>query len=216
MTPQQAPAQQADWKLDTPPETPVQVALDVIALAAPLVRASRGADGTWLFAGPTDPGDEIQTTLLSAVVSAWPHVAGVPNLDAGTSATWQWSDHGWSTGLPCDCGNCPDPRGHDISAQDWPVELDAEAETWVELAALEGRVPLSDLRRNEFGVAISGPGTHQRSEDDVTTVPLISIVRRWPHTILALRALQPGRGMRWRPEMLNWQEYELLLPQRTS
>lgn len=216
MTPQTPANQPRNWKLDTPPETPVQVAHDVIALAAPLVRASRDADGTWLFAGPVDPGEEVQTTMLSAVVSAWPHVAGVPTLTAGGTAIWQWAEHGWSTGVDCRCGTCTDPHAADIAADDWPVELDAESDTWVELAALEGRVPLSDLRRNEYGVAISGPGTHQRSEDDVTTVPMISIVRRWPHTILALRALQPGRGMRWRPEVLNWQEYELLVPQPQS
>jgi hypothetical protein len=201
------------WKLNASPDTAVRVAHDVIALAAPLVRVSRDAAGNWLFGGPTDPAADVQTTVLSAVVEAWPHVAGLPAMAPGGTAVWLWAEHGWSTGVDCKCGRCGDPEPADIDESCWPRQLAPDADTWVELAALEGRVPLSDLRCNEYGVAVSGAGTHQRSEDEVAMLPMISVVRRWPHTVLALCALQPGRGMWWRPDALHWQEYELLVPQ---
>ncbi len=38
-------------------------------------------------------------------------------------------------------------------------------------------------------------------------VALANVIRRWPHTMQALRTVREGYGMRWNSEELNWHEY---------
>ena len=201
------PAMNTDWKLKTPPETEVRVDEDVLSLRAPLVRVHRDDEGTWSFDGPGADRKPAKTTLLGAVVGAWPHVAALSNLDTGGTAVWLWKQHGWSGEFECTCGNCEQPVATDIDRSSWPEDLQPHHVVSVEKAALSGEVPLTDIIDTPGGTALLGPGDHRRTADLMTPVALANVVRRWPHTMQALRSLQKGRGMRWNPENLNWHEY---------
>lgn len=196
-----------EWKLDTQPETEVRVGEDVLALRAPLVRVHRDASGTWSFDGPGTTPRPGKKTLLGAVVGAWPHVAGLSNLDADSVAVWSWQKHGWSTDIECPCGECDRPVPADLDRRSWPSELDPDHLVGVEQTALSGQVGLTEIVSTSDGIAFLGPGQYRRTKEQMTTVALANAIRRWPHTMQALRALTAGRGMRWDANALNWNEY---------
>ena len=197
----------SEWKLNTPPDAEVHVDTDVLALRAPLVRVRRDDAGTWSFTGPAADPRPTKRTVLSAVVGAWPHVSALTDLESGGGAVWSWTKHGWAGEFECTCGNCEQPVATDIDRKSWPEELQPHNVVSVEKAALSGEVPLTDIIDTPGGTALLGPGDHRRTADLMTPVALANVVRRWPHTMQALRSLQKGRGMRWNPENLNWHEY---------
>lgn len=197
------------WKLDTPPDTQVQVDEEVLTLRAPLVAAHRDPVGGWVFNGP-GANHRTRTTLLEAVVHAWPHVAGLNDLPPGATATWSWRHHGWTSEAGCRCGSCNQAVPTDIDHSTWPADLDPEALLSVEKSTLTGQTELTDIVATPGGTALLGPGDHHRTSDQMTHVATANALRRWPHTMQALRALQDARGMRWNPEELNWQEYVLV------
>jgi hypothetical protein len=201
------PAMNTDWKLTTPPESAVRVDAEVLAMRAPLVRVHRDDEGTWSFEGPSATGRESKQTKLQAVVGAWPHVAALSELDAGTAVVWSWRQHGWAAEFECECGNCEQPVAGDIDRQSWPSELQPHTIISVEQVALSGQRPLTDIISTPGGIAMLGPGDHRRTVDLMTPVALANVIRRWPHTVQAMRVLQENRGMRWNPDGLNWHEY---------
>jgi hypothetical protein len=203
------PAMNTDWKLNTPPESEVHVDADVLAMRAPLVRVHRDDEGTWSFDGPGHNPRPSKKTMLSAVVGAWPHVAALSDLETGGAAVWSWKQHGWASEFECKCGNCEQPVAADIDRNSWPAELQPHTILSVEQAALSGQVSLTDIISTPGGIALLGPGDHRRTADLMAPVALANAIRRWPHTMQALRALKEGRGMRWNPEGLNWHEYVL-------
>ncbi|GAA0538272.1 hypothetical protein GCM10011581_05240 [Saccharopolyspora subtropica] len=196
-----------DWKLTTPPESEVHVDTDVLAMRAPLVRVHRDDEGTWSFDGPGQAPRPSKKTVLSAVVGAWPHVAALSDLDRGGAVVWSWKHHGWASEFACRCGNCEQPVATDIDRGSWPSDLQPHIIVNVEQAALSGQVSLTDMISTPGGIALLGPGDHRRTADVMTPVALANVIRRWPHTMQALRALKEGRGMRWNPENLSWHEY---------
>ncbi|KEI43324.1 hypothetical protein GU90_16290 [Saccharopolyspora rectivirgula] len=202
------PAMNTAWRLKSPPEEPVQVDRDVLAMRAPLVRVCRDGRGSWAFQGPGQPPKPTQQTTLGAVVGAWPHVAALAGLGHGDAAVWSWRQHGWAAET-CECGNCDPPVASDIDRGSWPAELQPHRLVSVEKAALTGQVPLTDIIDTPDGIALLGPGDHRRTADLMAPVAMANVIRRWPHTMHALRALQEGRGMRWNPEGLNWHEYRV-------
>lgn len=197
------------WKLDTPPEAEVRVDEDVLALRAPLVCVYRDSGGAWFFDGPGATPRPSRTTMLSAVVNAWPHVAGLSGLDSGDSAVWSWRRHGWSSESDCHCGSCVQPTPSDLDRNTWPAELNPEGLISVEKVALTGQVELTDIVSTPGGTALLGPGDHRRTSDLMTRVATANVLRRWPHAMQALRSLNDGRGMRWNISDLNWHEYVL-------
>jgi len=201
------PAMNTEWKLKTPPEAEVHVDEDVLAMRAPLVRVHRDDQGAWSFDGPGRPPKPAKKTMLSAVVGAWPHVAALSDLDTGCAAVWSWRQHGWASEFECRCGNCEQPVAADIDRTSWPSELQPHTIVSVEQAALSGQIPLTDIISTPGGIALLGPGDHRRTADLMAPVALANVVRRWPHTMQALRALREGRGMRWNEKGLNWHEY---------
>ncbi|APU13035.1 MULTISPECIES: hypothetical protein [Actinoalloteichus] len=198
------------WKLTTSPTTEVQVAEDVVALRAPLVRVARNEDGVWSFFGPGETDGPTRATTLGGVVDAWPHVAGLSDLRTGTTAVWHWGQHGWAVGGGCTCGQCGEPQAADIDRQVWPDDVPPNRPVLVEKSVLSGQTPLTDLRGESGNTIVLGPGEQQRQADEMVAIAIVDVVRRWPHTLHALRALQEGRGMEWNAEALNWQEYELV------
>ncbi len=205
-----AMSENTHWKLATSPTTEVQVAEDVVALKAPLVRVDRDEDGTWSFFGPGSDETSTRSTTLGGVVDAWPHVAGLTDLNNGSSAVWHWAQHGWAVGGGCTCGQCSDPVAADLDRQSWPDALPPNRPVLVERRVLSGEVRLSDLRQEDGNLLVLGPGEQQRTAEEMVAIAIVDVVRRWPHSMHALRALQEGRGMEWNPEALNWQEYELV------
>ncbi|SDW66117.1 hypothetical protein SAMN05216215_1004276 [Saccharopolyspora shandongensis] len=203
------PAMNTDWKLNTPPESEVNVDADVLAMRAPLVRVHRNDEGTWSFDGPGRNPRPSKKTMLSAVVGAWPHVAALSDLDTGGAAVWSWKQHGWASEFKCECGSCEQPVAADIDRNSWPAELQPHSILSVEQVALSGQAPLTDIISTPGGIALLGPGDHRRSADLMTPIALANVIRRWPHTMQALRALKEGRGMRWNQQQLNWHEYVL-------
>ncbi|MER7010896.1 hypothetical protein ABT324_05655 [Saccharopolyspora sp. NPDC000359] len=197
------------WKLNAPPESEVHVDADVLAMRAPLVRVHRDDTGTWSFDGPGKEPRPSKKTLLSAVVGAWPHVAALTDLGTGAAAVWSWKQHGWASEFECQCGSCDQPVASDIDRRSWPEELQPHTILSVEQAALSGQTALTDIVSTPGGTALLGPGDHRRTADLMTPVALANVIRRWPHTMQALRMLKEGRGMRWNPEGLNWHEYVL-------
>ncbi|MBE9375730.1 hypothetical protein IQ251_14850 [Saccharopolyspora sp. HNM0983] len=197
------------WKLDSPPDSEVRVDQDVLAMRSPLVRVHRDEAGGWSFDGPGKPPRPFSRTRLSAVVGAWPHVAALSDLAAGRSVIWSWRQHGWTSELVCECGQCEQPEPTDVDRASWPAELQAHSIVSVEQSALSGQAPLSDIIHTPGGIALLAPGDHRRTSEVMAPVALANVVRRWPHSMQALRALQDGRGMRWNPTGLNWHEYVL-------
>lgn len=197
-----------DWKLSTPPESSVRVDTEVLAMRAPLVRVHRDEEGTWSFDGPETP-KQAKQTKMQAVIGAWPHVAALDDLDAGGAAVWSWRQHGWASEFECECGSCEQPVAGDIDRKSWPAELQPHTIISVEQTALSGQRPLTDIIRTEGGTAMLGPGDHRRTVDLMTPVAMANVIRRWPHTMQALKMLAEGRGMRWNQEALNWHEYVL-------
>ena len=204
-----AMSQKTEWTLATAPDAAVRVDEDVLALRAPLVRVHRDAEGAWSFEGPGGTRRPAKTTLLGAVVSAWPHVAALSELDSGSAAVWSWKQHGWAGEFECRCGSCEKPVASDLDRTSWPSDLQPNRIVSVENTALSGQVGLTDIIATPGGTALLGPGSHHRSSDQMAPIALANVIRRWPHTMQALRSLQEGRGLRWNPEQLNWQEYVL-------
>ena len=190
------PAMNTDWKLSTSPESEVLVDTDVLAMRSPLVRVHRDAKGTWSFDGPGQRPRPNKTAMLSAVVGAWPHVAALSDMDTGRAVVWSWKQHGWAAEFECKCGDCEQPVASDIDRQSWPAELQPHTVVSVEQAALSGQVSLTDIVSTAGGVALLGPGDHRRTSDLMAPVALANVIRRWPHTMQALRMLHEGRGMR--------------------
>lgn len=199
----------AQWKLKSPPNAEVHVDQDVLAMRSPLVRVHRDDAGGWSFDGPGEQPRPGSRTQLSAVVGAWPHVAALTGLEAGGAVIWSWRQHGWTSEFVCECGHCEQPVATDVDRASWPAELQAHSIVSVEQVALSGQVPLSDIMYTPGGIALLGPGGHQRTSDVMTPVALANVVRRWPHSMQALRVLQAGRGVGWNPDELNWHEYVL-------
>lgn len=199
--------QNMEWKLAAPPETEVRVDQEVLALRAPLVRVSRDDTGGWSFDGPGVTPRPTQKTLLGAVVGAWPHVSALSDLDIGEAAVWSWHRHGWSGEFECRCGGCDQPVPADLDRTTWPSDLPPDRLVSVEQTALSGQVSLIDIISTPGGIALLGPGEHRRTSDRMTPVAVANVIRRWPHTMQALRSVQDGRGMRWNATGLNWHEY---------
>lgn len=195
------------WKLDTPPDTQVRVAEDVLALRSPLVRVHRDDEGSWSFQGPGTEMDEKNVTSLRSVVEAWPHVAGLSYLEPEKTALWSWEQHGWTGEFECHCGSCEPPVAADLDRHTWPSDLQPNRLVSVEQLALSGQVALANIIATPGGTALLGPGDQRRTSDEMAPVATANVLRRWPHTMQALRSLREGRGMRWNPEDLNWQEY---------
>ncbi len=188
-------------------DTEVQVDEDVLALRAPLVRVHRDEAGRWRFDGPGAPPRPAVTTLLSAVRDAWPHVCALVELEPGTSAVWSWDKHGWAGEFECRCGSCEQPVACDLDRRTWPTELHPDHIVSVEQTALAGQVSLTDILSTPGGIALLGPGAQRRTSDEMAPVALANVIRRWPHTMRALRSVRDGHGMRWNPDQLNWHEY---------
>lgn len=198
------------WKLESPPETQVQVDEEVLTLRAPLVAAHRDTAGGWTFNGPSNGPRSTRTTLLNAVAAAWPHVAGLTGLNPGGTAVWSWRNHGWTGHTECRCGECAHLAPVDLDRTTWPSELDPESLLSVEKSTLTGQSELTDIVATPGGTAFLGPGDHHRTSDQMTLVATANVLRRWPHTMHALRALQQKHGMRWNTQDLNWHEYALV------
>jgi hypothetical protein len=196
-----------EWKLDTQPETEVRVDVEVLAMRSPLVRVHRDESGTWSFDGPGAAPRATKRTLLGAVVGAWPHVAGLSHLTTGAAAVWSWQQHGWANDVDCPCGQCEPPVPTDLDRKSWPSDLQPDHIVSVEQAALSGQVALTDIVFTSAGISLLGPGLHRRTKEQMAPVALANVIRRWPHTMQALRAVKSGRGMRWNPTALNWREY---------
>ena len=199
--------QNKEWKLKTPPDTEVAVGEDVLAMRVPLVRVVRGASGEWSFHGPGSTQGPTKATVLSAVVGAWPHVSALSDLEPGHVAVWSWSQHGWVGEFECKCGDCEQPVAADLDRKTWPSDLHPHHIVSVEQTALAGQVVLADIISTEGGIALLGPGDHRRTSDKMTPVAVANVIRRWPHTMHALRSLNEGRGMRWNHDGLAWHEY---------
>lgn len=195
------------WKLKSAPETPVHLDENVLAMRAPLVRVRCGEDGSWTCEGPNPGQAAPQKTMLSAVVSAWPHVAALSGLDAGGCVVWSWRQLGWADENGCQCGECEKPVATDIDRSSWPEDLQPHTVVSVENVALTGQTPLTDILHTSGGIALLGAGDHRRTSDLMSPVAMANAVRRWPHTVHALRMLQESRGMRWNFDELNWHEY---------
>jgi hypothetical protein len=204
-----AMSQHAKWKLSSPPDTQVRVDEDVLTMRAPLVRVHRADSGEWSFDGPGVAPRPAKTASLGAVAHAWPHVCALSQLDSGAAAVWSWRQHGWAGEFECRCGNCDRPVAADLDRRNWPSDLRPDQIVSVELIALSGRVELADILTTPGGIALLGPGDHRRTSDTMTPVAVVNVIRRWPHTMQALRALGEGRGMRWSPDTLHWHEYVL-------
>lgn len=200
-------SQNTEWKLRTPPEAEVWVDEDVLALSAPLVRVHRDEEGRWSFDGPGEPPRPVVKTVLGAVVSAWPHVSALTEMDSGDSVVWSWERHGWTGEFECRCGSCEQPVAADLDRNTWPSELPPDRLASVENTALAGQVALTDIIATPGGIALLGAGSQRRTSDEMAPVALANVIRRWPHTMQALRAVRDGHGMRWNPEALNWNEY---------
>ncbi len=196
-----------EWKLASPPETAVAVDSDVLAMRVPLVRVYRDEGGAWFFDGPGEVPRPATTTTLAAVVGAWPHVLALSTLDIDDSAIWSWARHGWTSEIECSCGECDQPVAADIDRGTWPSELRPDRVVSVENTALSGQEPLTDILSTPGGIALLAAGGHHRTSDQMAPVALANVIRRWPHTMQALRTLKPNRGMRWNSEELNWGEY---------
>ncbi|GAB2660821.1 hypothetical protein GCM10027271_19460 [Saccharopolyspora gloriosae] len=201
--------QNTEWKLNTPPEAEVLVDTDVLSLRAPLVRVHRDDTGTWSFSGPEGETRPTKRTMLSAVVGAWPHVAALSDLDVGGGVVWSWAKHGWAGEFECRCGNCDQPVAADLDRRTWPPDLHPNTLISVEKTTLSGQVPLTDILSTPGGIAFLGPGDHRRTSELMTPVAVANVIRRWPHTMQALRAAKEGRGLGWNPHGMNWHEYVL-------
>ena len=197
-----------EWKLGTSPGTAVEVDEDVLALRAPLVRVRRDDEGAWFFDGPGEVPRPSTRTTLGAVVGAWPHVTALSTLDSGDAAIWSWARHGWTSEIECQCGECDQPVAADLDRGTWPSDLRPDRVVSVENTALSGQEPLSDILSTPDGIALLAPGGHHRTSDQMAPVAMANVIRRWPHTMQALRSLKPNRGMRWNAEALNWAEYQ--------
>lgn len=199
----------AKWKLSSPPDAEARVDKDVLALRAPLVRVHRDGLGAWSFDGPGATPRPAKTVLLREVVDAWPHVSALSELDSDAAVVWSWQQHGWVREFVCGCGRCDQPVATDLDRRSWPSDLWPNQLVSVEESALSGRVALVDILATPGGIAFLGPGMHRRTSDLMTPVAVANVIRRWPHTMQALRALQDGRGMRWNPDTLYWHEYRI-------
>lgn len=200
-------SENSESKMDTSSRAEVFVDEDVLALRAPLVRVEREQKGTWIFDGPGEqPRPRVQT-LLGAVVNAWPHVLALADLHPGTCAIWSWPDHGWAGEFECTCGDCEQPMPADLDRRTWPSELDPEDIVSVEETALAGQVSLSDILYASGRIALLGPGDQNRTSEEMAPVALANVIRRWPHTMRALRSLRDGYVLRWNSQSLNWNEY---------
>lgn len=202
-----AMTQTTEWKLGAEPDVMVHVDQNVLAMRAPLVRVHRDNTGSWSFDGPGAVPRPSRQTLLSAVVGAWPHVAALSDLDRGEAAVWSWKQHGWSGENACNCGSCEVPVASDLDKVNWPKDLQPNRIVSVEQMALSGQVELTDILASPGGTALLGPGDHRRTSDQMAPVALANVIRRWPHTMHAFRALREGHGLRWDRDNLNWQEY---------
>ncbi|RJQ69108.1 hypothetical protein D5S17_31290 [Pseudonocardiaceae bacterium YIM PH 21723] len=183
-------------------------------MQVPLVKAIRDGLGGWTFTGPE--GSEVSDTpametTLGAVSVVWPHVSGLIRVAPGQTAVWVWSRHGWATIGACDCGECVDPTAQDISRAAWPEALRPQQRARVDRAALEGHVSLGLMQQDESGFLLVGAYPGERPPISFVEVPLVNIIRRWPHTIRALTELAPGRVMHWQPQDLGWNCYELAM-----
>lgn len=197
----------SQWKLQSPPETPVNLDENVLAMHSPLVRVRCEQDGSWTCVGPQPNTVEPAKTSLSAVVSAWPHVAGLSALTRGGCVVWSWRQQGWAEEDGCQCGQCETPVATDIDRSVWPEDLQAHSIVSVENVALTGQTPLTDILHTSGGIALLGEGDHRRTSDLMSPVAMANAVRRWPHIVRALRMLGESRGMRWDFDELKWHEY---------
>jgi hypothetical protein len=202
-------SQKAQWKLGSPPNTEVRVDDEVLTLRAPLVQVRRDGRGEWSFDGPGRAPGSAKRTLLGAVVDAWPHVGALSTLDVGSAAIWSWREHGWSHVSECRCGSCEQPVAADLDRRTWPSDLHPNHIVSVEQAALSGQIGLTEILFRSGGIAFLGPGDQRRTSDTMTPVAVANVIRRWPHTMQALRSLREGRGLRWDADTLQWREYFL-------
>lgn len=204
-----AMSQKSGWKLSAGPEVTVQVDEDVLALRAPLVRVHRDSGGAWSFDGPGTPPRPARSTLLGAVVDAWPHVAALSDLDNGESAVWSWKQHGWAGESRCRCGECETPIARDLDRENWPSDLQPNQIVSVEQRALTGQIELTDIIAPPGGTALLGPGDYRRTSDQMAPIAVANVIRRWPHTMNALRYIKEGRGLHWDRENMHWEEYKI-------
>ncbi|SHG37030.1 hypothetical protein [Streptoalloteichus hindustanus] len=193
-----------NWLLDSPPDTQVVVAQELVELRAPLVNVSRDDEGAWSFRGPGAAGEQTTVLALADVVNAWPHVASLDELRPGAVALWDWSGNGWQIGFPA----TTDPvRGVDLDEAKWPV-LGEDAHAVVERAVVTGERPLTDIQRDEEGFSYVGPEqAADPTPEDYLLVPLADVVRRWPHSLPVVVALEVGEGVEWRHDAQQWESY---------
>lgn len=195
-----------NWHLDSPPDTDVDVAQDLVELRAPLVGVRRDETGAWSFEGPADSvGDSVVMTL-GDVVNAWPHVAVLDDLAPGQVAWWDWSDNGWHIGALVGDAEIP---AVDLHEEAWPQELPLETTAVVERAVVTGERPLADVQRDVEGFSFVGPPKDTEPvPEEFMLVRLTDAVRRWPHALGVVAALQPGEGVEWDAEQRHWEGYE--------
>lgn len=203
-----AMAQNTENRLDASMQQEVSVDEDVLALRAPLVLVRRNDQGEWIFEGPGESPRPTVRTVLGAVVNAWPHVSALAELEPGSAAVWSWDNHGWTSEFECTCGECEQPVATDLDRRTWPGELDPEDLVSVEETALSGQEVLTNILYTSGRIAMLGPGEQHRTSDQLASVAMANVIRRWPHTMRALCSVRSGYLLRWNAESLNWHEYE--------
>ncbi|GGM42178.1 hypothetical protein GCM10012275_11440 [Longimycelium tulufanense] len=194
-----------NWPLESPPETQVEVAQELVELRAPLVIVRRTDEGDWLFDGPGDSSNQVAMMALVDVVNAWPHVGSLDELRSGQLALWDWAGNGWQIGVPVS----PEqpPQGVDLDVEKWPG-LGPDATAVVERAVVTGERPLTDIQRDEEGYSFVGPEQPADPKpEDYLLVPLSDAVRRWPHSLPVVLALEPGEGVEWHHDAQHWEGY---------
>ncbi|KAA2263808.1 hypothetical protein F0L68_09035 [Solihabitans fulvus] len=196
------------WNLSSPPDTPTAVAADLVELREPLVRVARAEDGSWSFDGPGAARDLTESLTLGEVVHAWPHVAVLDEIEPGQMAVWDWIDNGWQIG-PSEEGDVLAEVSVDLDPSVFPDGLVAEEPAVVERAVVTGEVLLTDVQRDDEGFSFVGPSQDELAPDAFVLIRLADAVRRWPHAFGVVQALEPGEGMEWDPEQLQWEAYRL-------
>ncbi|MCP2259624.1 hypothetical protein LX15_003329 [Streptoalloteichus tenebrarius] len=193
-----------NWPLDSPPGIKVAVAQELVELRAPLVNVSRDDEGDWTFRGPGAGDDQVTAMTLADVVNAWPHVASLDELRPGAVALWDWAGNGWQIGFPV---STAPPKAVDLDEDRWPL-LGPDSHAVVERAVVTGERPLTDIQRDEEGFSYVGPEqTAEPNPEDYLLVPLADAVRRWPHSLPVVLALEPGEGVEWHHDAQQWESY---------
>jgi hypothetical protein len=197
------------WKLESPPDTPAEVAVDLVELRQPLVSVARHDEGTWCFDGPGAAREDTERMTLADVLHAWPHVAVLRDVPPGQVAIWDWDDNGWRIGPLPDQEEAVE-LGTDLDDSLWPEGVAADGVAVVERAVVTGEELLTDVQRDQEGFFFVGPGDDELEPDAYVRVRLCDAVRRWPHSFGVVRALEPGEGVEWNADEQQWEGYLLL------